>query len=101
MIPGMTDAIRLVPKAELDAKEELTFRGEVNEEARAMLDKALEMVNSRKVSGIAICLAFEDGSYGRLLPSLTSNMAALIGSVATAQHDLILATLTGGLADEK
>lgn len=85
--------LTLKTRAQRDAQQEQEYRDEVNHEAVAMLERAIGMVREHRVAGIAIVFAFEDGTYGRLIPDLTSNMAALIGSLATAQHDLILSTL--------
>lgn len=85
--------VRLETKQQRTEREEQEYRDEVQREAIAMLERTLAMVREHRVAGIAIALAFEDGTYGRLLPELTSNIGALIGSVATAQHDLILSTL--------
>lgn len=89
----MTDVIKLVTVPEREAAETTVFEEAVHEEAIAMLEKALEMAKERRLTGIAISLAWADGSYGRITPTLRSHWAALIGAVATTQADLIAMSL--------
>lgn len=87
--------VKLVTLAERQASEEQAYLDEAHAEAIAMLDKAREVIadHGSRVTGLAISFAFEDGSYGRLIPSMECRAAALIGSVGTTHHDLILRTL--------
>jgi hypothetical protein len=77
-------------RTEREAQE---YRDEVQVESLGILDKAATLIKEHRVTGVVVCFVFEDGSYGRIVPTLLANIAALIGSVATAQHDLILRTL--------
>lgn len=70
------------------------FRAAVQEEALEMLERAIVLAKERGVAGIAISIAFSDGTYGRLIPNFTTSTSSLIGAVATTQHDLCLRTLT-------
>lgn len=81
---------------EREDEEDLAWEVAIRDEALAMLDRAARMIRERGVTGIAISIVFDDGCYGRLTPILVDNMAALIGAVATTQHDLTLRTLTEG-----
>jgi hypothetical protein len=89
------DVIKLVTAPEREAAEERSFAEQVHEEAIGMLERALVMARERRLTGVAIAFAWEDGSYGRMMPSLMARWAALIGSVATLQHDLILKSFEG------
>jgi len=88
--------VRLVPLAERQAKEEQAYLDEAHAEALSMLDRARKVIEEHggRVTGLAISIAWEDGSYGRLIPVEMCHSASLIGSVGTTHHDLILRTLT-------
>lgn len=85
--------IRLETKQQRADRQDQEYRDEVQREALTMLEMMIGLVKERRISGLAIAFAWEDGYYGRLLPTLTSNMAALIGSLGTAHHALIASTL--------
>ena len=92
--PAPTDGVvRLVTAPEREAAAQSEFADEVMQEALGMLEHAGELLQEHGVSGIAIAFVLKNGDYGRLLPRQTSSMAALIGSIATMQQDLILSTL--------
>lgn len=91
--------IKLITKTERDAREEHDYVQSAHDEAISMLETALASLRERRwgdgsrVTGLAISFAFENGCYGRMIPTIECRAAALIGSVATTEHDLILRTL--------
>lgn len=92
---GADGVIRLVTATEREAEAEAEFNDHVLEEALGMLGHAAEILKEHGVGGLAIAFVLKDGSYGRILPMITANVAGLIGSIATMQQDLILRTLEG------
>lgn len=77
-----------------DERLEVEHRKVVQEEAIEMLERALATVKDRGVAGIAIAIAFDDGTYGRMIPQFSTNIGGLIAGITTAQHDLCFKTLT-------
>lgn len=86
---------KLVTKAEREQIDDSRCIDEAHAEALAMLEKAKELIRAhdRRVTGLAIAVAFEDGAYGRLVPTVQCRTGLLIGAVGTMHHDLILRTL--------
>ena len=91
---GGASIVRLETAEMREARLEADHRAVIKEEAIENLERMIEMVKERGVAGLAIAVVFEDNTYGRIIPKFTTNMAGLIGAVASAQHDLIFKTLT-------
>lgn len=91
------DVVPLVTPAMREEQLEVEHRQVVQEEALEMLERAIALAKERGIAGLAISIVFADGTYGRLMPKFTTNMAGLIGAVATTQHDLCFKTLTEDL----
>ncbi len=86
------DVLHLVTAAERAAAAETEYRDAAHVEAVSMLERALELVRDRKAGGVVVALAFDDGSYGSLIPVVGNRVGHLIGAVADAQHRLIRST---------
>jgi hypothetical protein len=92
--------IKLTTKPETERVEAEKQRDDVHAEALMMLHRAVDLIrrwtetDGNRCTGLAITFTMEDGSYARLLPEIGPiNVAALIGAIATTEHDLILRTL--------
>lgn len=78
----MSDIIRLVTAAERSEAEQAEYATAAHAEAVSMLERALEMVKERKVSSVAVAIAFADRSYGSLIPVVGDDMGLLAGAAA-------------------
>lgn len=74
------------------ADEEREYVAAVQDEALGMLERATALVRERGAAGIAISVVFNDGTFGRIIPIVSTNVAGLIGAVSVTQHDLIAKT---------
>ena len=82
--------VKLTTAKERAEEEEREFQRQITEEAATMLKHAHDLVQEKGVAGLAICVVFNDGTYGRILPEFIGNQAALLGSIQAAAFDLHL-----------
>lgn len=85
------DVIRLVPR---DERERERFAELAHHDAEALIETARGLVaeavaEGRKVVGLAVAVAFSDGSYGSLIPVNACDYGRLLGAVADLQFRLL------------
>lgn len=83
------DIVILKTPAQRMADEERAYVAAVQDEALGMLERAAALVREKGCAGLAISVVFNDGTFGRILPIVSTNLAGLIGAVGVTQHDLI------------
>lgn len=88
----MGEVVQLVTKEERLRADDEAVSQVAHLEAVSMLEKMLEMMKTKKVSGLSISVVFDDGDYGHVIPKMTTDMSRLIGATAAMQHALIAST---------
>ena len=86
--------VRLVTKveAEREASEaaEANSITEAQEACLKALERAAELVKSNPASCVAIAVAFQDGSFGSVIPFHPPNVGLLIGAISYMEFRLNL-----------
>lgn len=77
--------IRLVTAPPVDQQRE-EYAVASRAEVISMLDQALRIARGRPVAAIAIAFAFEDGSFGSIVPELGTDVGRLLGAVSDMEY---------------
>lgn len=88
----MGEIVQLVTKQERLRADDDAVSQVAHLEAVGLLEKMLELTKTRRCSGLAISIVFDDGDYGHAIPKMTTDMSRLIGATAAMQHALITST---------
>lgn len=90
------DVLRLVTPAERAAEADREYIDAAVAEASSMIERAAQLLAEREAGhravSVAIAIAFEDGSYGSLIPLGGDHLGHLLGAVVDMQYRLLKLT---------
>lgn len=87
------NVIQFQTRADRDRRDARTADEDAHNEAVNTLDRLLDKLAKERCTGLAVAVAFADGSVSTYIPNFSTNRVLLIGAVDLTKQRLIDDTL--------